>query len=145
MSIEKPASHISAQVPASDSGTVTPAAIVGVARRRNTNTTSMTSAIVAHRVSCMSWTLARIVVVRSDSTEICKSAGIQALMSPSTPWMRSTVSMTLACACLVMMSRIEGCRLNHAAERVLRTPGVIAATEESRTTEPFTVRTTIGS
>ena len=30
--IEKPATHISAQVPASDSGTVTPAAMVGAAR-----------------------------------------------------------------------------------------------------------------
>jgi hypothetical protein len=59
--------------------------------------------------------------------------------------MRSTVSMTLACACLVMISRIEGCRLNQAAESVLRTPGVIVAIEESRTTEPFTVRTTMGS
>ena len=29
LSIEKPATHITAQVPASDSGTVTPAAIVG--------------------------------------------------------------------------------------------------------------------
>jgi hypothetical protein len=84
LSIEKPASHISAQVPASDSGTVTPAAMVGAARRRNRNTTSITSATVAQSVSCMSWTLARIVVVRSDSTETCRSAGIQALMSPST-------------------------------------------------------------
>ena len=45
--IEKPTSHISAQVPASDSGTVMPAAMVGAARRRNRNTTNMTSAIVA--------------------------------------------------------------------------------------------------
>ena len=43
LSIEKPTHHISAQVPASESGTVMPAAIVGVARRRNTNTTSITS------------------------------------------------------------------------------------------------------
>ena len=36
--------------------------------------------------------------------------------------MRSTVSMTLASACLVMISSTAGCRLNQAAERVLRTP-----------------------
>ena len=61
LSIEKPASHIPAQVPASASGTETPAAIVGVIRRRNTNTTSITRTTVASSVSCMSSTLARIV------------------------------------------------------------------------------------
>ena len=35
LSIEKPASHMPAQVPASASGTETPAAMVGVIRRRN--------------------------------------------------------------------------------------------------------------
>ena len=54
LSIEKPTTHIIAQVPASDSGTVTPAAMVAAARRRNRNTTSMTSATVASSVSCMS-------------------------------------------------------------------------------------------
>ena len=102
LSIEKPATHIAAQVPASDSGTVTPAAIVGVARRRNTKTTSMTSAMVASSVSCMSWTLARMVLVRSDSTEMSMPAGIQRLSSGSSSWMRSTVSITLASACLVI-------------------------------------------
>ena len=43
LSIEKPTTHIAAQVPASDSGTVTPAAIVGAVRRRKMNTTSITS------------------------------------------------------------------------------------------------------
>ena len=33
--MEKPAAHMAAQVPASDSGTVMPAAMVGVPRRRN--------------------------------------------------------------------------------------------------------------
>ena len=43
LSIEKPATHMAAQVPTSDSGTVTPAAMTGVARRRKTKTTIMTS------------------------------------------------------------------------------------------------------
>ena len=34
--IEKPASHMAAHVPASDRGTVMPAAMVGVGRRRKT-------------------------------------------------------------------------------------------------------------
>ena len=83
LSIEKPATHIAAQVPASASGTVTPAAMVAAARRRNRNTTSITSAMVASKVHCMSRTLARMVVVRSESTEIWMSAGIQRLSSGS--------------------------------------------------------------
>ncbi len=42
LSIEKPASHMAAQAPTSDSGTVTPAASTGVMRRRNKNTTAIT-------------------------------------------------------------------------------------------------------
>jgi hypothetical protein len=83
LSIEKPATHIIPQVPASDSGTVTPAAIVAAARRRNTNTTSMTSAMVARSVSCISSTLARMVLVRSESTEISMPVGIQRLIPGS--------------------------------------------------------------
>ena len=70
LSMEKPASHIMPQVPASESGTVTPAAMVAAVRRRNTNTTSMTRTTVASRVSCMSRTLARMVWVRSETTEM---------------------------------------------------------------------------
>ena len=83
LSIEKPATHIIAQVPASESGTVTPAAIVVAARRRKTNTTSMTRAMVANSVSCISLTLARIVCVRSDSTEMSMPGEIQCLISGS--------------------------------------------------------------
>ena len=83
LSIEKPATHIIAQVPASDSGTVTPAAIVAAARRRNRNTTSMTRTTVASSVSCMSKTLARMVLVRSERTEMSTPAGIQRLSSGS--------------------------------------------------------------
>ena len=59
--------------------------------------------------------------------------------------MRSTVSMTLALACLVMISSTEGSLLNQPAERLLRTLGVIDATVDSRMTVPFTVLTTTGS
>ena len=72
-----------AQVPASDSGTVTPAAMVAAVRRRNRKTTSMTSAMVASSVSCMSRTLARMVCVRSDRTEISMAGDIHRLSSGS--------------------------------------------------------------
>jgi hypothetical protein len=83
LSIEKPASHIIPQVPASDSGTVTPAAMVAAARRRNTKTTSMTRIMVATSVSCMSRTLARMVWVRSDTTEMSMAGDIQRWISGS--------------------------------------------------------------
>ncbi len=83
LSIEKPASHIAAQVPASDSGTVMPAAMVAAVRRRNRNTTSITSSAVAAKVSCMSRTLARMVWVRSVKTEISRPAGIHCRNSGS--------------------------------------------------------------
>ena len=143
LSIEKPTSHINAQVPASDSGTVMPAAIVGVARRRNRNTTSITSAIVPARVSCMSATLARMVPVRSDSTEMSMSAGIQRLISGIKARMRSAVSITLASACLVMISSTAGCRLNQAAERLLRVLWSTEAMLERRTTLPLALLTTM--
>ena len=52
--MENPAAHIAAHVPASDSGTVMPAAIVGVERLKKMKTTDMTSRIVRPRVHCMS-------------------------------------------------------------------------------------------
>ena len=66
--IEKPTHHIIAQVPASASGTVTPAAAVAAVRRRNRNTTNITSAIAPSSVICISATLARIIWVRSETT-----------------------------------------------------------------------------
>ncbi len=59
--------------------------------------------------------------------------------------MRSTVSITLAVDCLVMTSSTEGWPLYQPAARLLRTPASIEATDDSRTTVPLAVRTTIGS
>ena len=50
-------------------------------------------------------TLARMVPVRSARTEISMPAGIQRLSSGSSALMRSTVSMTLASACLVTIEQ----------------------------------------
>ena len=134
---------MAAQVPASDSGTVTPTAMVGVRRRRNRNTTSITSTTVAPRVSCMSRTLARIIWVRSDSTENWTSGGIQRLSSGSSAWMRSTVSITLASACLVIWRSTAGWRLYQAAERLLRVDCSMVAIEPSSVTAPFADLTTM--
>src|SRR3954453_15024849 len=118
LSIENPATHIMAQVPASASGTGTPAAIVAAVRRRNTNTTSMTRLMVAKSVNCMSRMLARIVPVRSDSTEISTPAGIQRLSSGNSSRIGSTVSITLESLALVIPSSTEGWRLYQPNERL---------------------------
>ena len=136
LSIEKPASHIPAQVPASASGTETPAAIVGVSRRRNANTTTMTRNAVASSVYCMSSTLARMVPVRSTSVEISTPPGSHCFNSGSSALTRSTVSMTLASPCLVIWISTAGCLLNQAIERLLRTESSTSATSERRTKLP---------
>ncbi len=59
--------------------------------------------------------------------------------------MRSTVSITLAFACLVMISSTDGSLLNQPADKLLRTLGRIEATVDRRITVPSTVFTTSGS
>ena len=100
LSIEKPTRYISAKVPASASGTVTPAAAVGVMRRRKTSTTIITSTMVTSSVASMSSTLARIDVVRSFRIEMSIPAGMKRWISGISAFTRSTVSMTLAEDCL---------------------------------------------
>ena len=141
--IENPDNHISAKVPARDSGTVTPAASVAGPRRRKTNTTAITSTIVITSVTSMSWTLARSVCVRSDSTEMSRAAGTQRFSSGSSAFTASTVSRTFASGCLVMISSTAGLPLNVACARELRGPASIVATSPSWTTVDPTTRTTI--
>ena len=59
--------------------------------------------------------------------------------------MRSTVSMTLAPASLVMVSRIAGCLPFHAASRVLATPSTTVATSDRRRTAPLPALSTSGA
>ena len=117
-----------ASVPAIDSGTVTPAATIGISRRMNTKITSSTRATVISRVYWMSSTLARIVLVRSEITVILMSGEIHDFSSGRMARMPSTVSMTLAPAALLMVSRMAGCLPSHAASRTLATPSITEAT-----------------
>ena len=58
--------------------------------------------------------------------------------------MRSTVSITLASPCLVMISSTEGCLLYQPADRLLRTLACTLAMSVRRMTVPLTVLTTTG-
>ena len=137
--IEKPAIHMPIHVPASASGTDTPAAMVGVRRRRNRNTTTITSTTVAPSVHSMSSTLARIVPVRSDRMDTSTPAGIHCSSCGNSSFTRSTVSITLASFCLVMMSSTAGWLLNHAADRAFRVASSTSARSDSRTLLPLAV------
>ena len=131
-------------MPAIDSGTVTPAAMVGTMRRMNSSTTSSTSPTVSSSVYCTSSTLARIVPVRSDKMVSLISGGIQDFSSGNTAFTLSTVSITLAPADLVSVSNIAGCWPNQAASRALATPSITVATSDRRNMAPLTFLITSG-
>ncbi len=97
-----------ASVPQIDSGTVTAAAMVGTRRRMNSRTTSSTRKMVMPRVYCTSATLARIVVVRSETTVTLMSGGSHAISCGSSARMPSAVSMTLAPASLLIVEQDAG-------------------------------------
>ena len=136
--------HMPASVPLIDSGTVTAAARVGISRRMNTSTTSSTSTMVISMVYCTSSTLARIVVVRSEMTETWMSGGSHRISCGSRARRPSAVSMTLAPASLVMVSRIAGCLPSQAASLVLAVALTTLATSDSRRMAPLAVLMTSG-
>ena len=124
---------MAASVPARLSGTVTAAASVGTRRRMNSATTMSTSAMEISRDTSTSSTLARMVAVRSDRVATWMPGGIHFRSCGSTAFTRSTVSITLAPAVLVIVSRMAGCWPCHAASLVLATPLMTVATSARRT------------
>ena len=87
-------------MPASESGTVTPAMNVGHSRRRKMNITMITSAMLMSRVVCTSWTDARMVCVRSLMTASLTPGGSQRCNCGSSWRIWSAISMTFAVDCL---------------------------------------------
>ena len=121
LSIENPASHMPAQVPASASGTETPAAIVGVSRRRNSEHhqhdqergRQQRELHVEHAGADGAGAVDQRRNVDAGRASIASVPG-------SSAFTRSTVSMTLASPCLVIWISTAGCLLNQAIERLLR-------------------------
>ena len=87
----KPASHMTANVPISDSGSAVPAITVADQVRRNRKTTSMTRPTLSASVSCTSSIEARMVPVRSLTMARSASAGSARASRGSSAWMRVTV------------------------------------------------------
>src|SRR6476660_4496129 len=71
----KPSRYITASVPTSDNGTATLGMIVADRLRRNRKITITTSATVSTSENCTSLTDARMVIVRSVSTETWTAGG----------------------------------------------------------------------
>ena len=128
-----PSKYMAPSVPARDSGTVTAAASVGTSRRMNRATTASTNTTEISSVFSTSATLARIVVVRSLMVRTTMSGGNHASSCGNCACTRSTVSITLAPAVLVSVSRIAGCFPSHAASLELLTPFSTSATSPRRT------------
>ena len=101
--------------------------------------------MVISMVYCTSLTDARIVVVRSEMMVSLMFAGSHFISCGSSVLMRSTVSMTLAPAYLVIVSRIAGCLPFHAASRVFATLSTTVATSDSRRIAPLPALSTSGA
>src|SRR5271165_6329890 len=92
--------YITATVPSSASGTVTPGMMVAQALRKNTNITSTTSTMVMAKVFSTSSTEALMVVVRLATVSTLIEGGMDASACGSSACTFSTASMTLAPGCL---------------------------------------------
>ncbi|MNN54075.1 hypothetical protein D3C81_1688670 [compost metagenome] len=93
---EKPARYITPKVPINDSGTAIDGMSVALKRRRNTKVTMTTRTMAISSSCCTSLTAARMVWVRSVSTDTSRPAGRLSVIEGSSSLIRSTTSMTLA-------------------------------------------------
>ncbi|MNP18266.1 hypothetical protein D3C76_1107410 [compost metagenome] len=93
---ENPARYMTPNVPISDSGTAIDGMRVALKRRKKTKVTITTRTMAISSSCCTSLTAARMVWVRSVSTETSRPAGRLSVIDGSRPLMRSTTSITLA-------------------------------------------------
>src|SRR5215472_5713473 len=95
-------------VATSDNGTAMLGTMVLATFRRNTNITSTTSTIVRMSSNWTSLTEARIVVVRSVSTDTLTDEGNDVVSCGSSCLMRSTTAMMFAPGCRWMFRMTAG-------------------------------------
>src|SRR5208337_5634118 len=88
-----PNKYMTPKVPISESGTTIPGIKVARRLRKNRKTTRTTRQIETVRVTSTSRTEARMVMVRSSTTDISMAGEIEAFNKGSEPRTRSTVSM----------------------------------------------------
>ena len=125
------------KVPISESGTATLGMTVPAAVRRNTNTTSTTRPIESMSSHRTSSTDARMVVVRSVSTETWTAEGSEACSCGSSALMRSATAMTLAPGCRWTLRITAGTSFIHAAWRTFSASSITPATSPRTTGAPL--------
>src|SRR6266436_3034048 len=96
LSMVYPAKYIIPKVPTNESGTAMLGMDVAQILRRKKKTTKMTRTTEMMRVTSISWTEARIVIVRSCETLIWMDGGIEAWSSGKRARTRSTVAIVFA-------------------------------------------------
>ena len=103
-----PSRYMTPKVPTRERGTATLGMIVADRLRRKRKITSTTRATASISSNCTSLTEARMVVVRSVSTETWTAGGRELCSWGSSFLMRSTTSMTLAPGCRWMLRITAG-------------------------------------
>ena len=132
------------KVPISESGTATPGMAVAAALRRKRKMTSTTSATASISSNCTSRTEARMVVVRSVSTETWTADGSAPTSCGRSPFTRSTTSMTFAPGWRWMLRITAGTSFLQAACFTFSASSSTWATSERWTGPPFRYATMSG-
>jgi hypothetical protein len=129
--------YIPPKVPRSDSGTATLGMRVARALRRKTNTTSTTRMIEMRSEICTSKNDARIVVVRSSTTDSFMAGGMEAWRRGRRASTLSTVSMMLAPGCRNTTRSTARLPLARPALRMSSTESCTSAMSPRRTGAPL--------
>jgi hypothetical protein len=139
----KPARYMTPKVPTIDSGTAAAGMRVAVALLRNTKITATTSPMASSSSNWVSCTEARMVTVRSVRSVVSIDAGSAAVSDGSSPFTRSTTSITLAPGWRWMLRMIAGVSFIHAASLAFSASSTTSAMSVRYIGAPFLYATTI--
>ena len=132
-----PNMYMKAKVPMIDIGSATLGMMVAGTLRRKMKITMITSASATISVNCTSWTEARMVTERSNSTSMSMPGGTSARKVGSSFLTASTTSMVFTPGWRWMARTMPRLALNQAATLSDCTPSVTRPTSERRIGEPL--------
>ena len=120
-----------------ETGTETAGITVAQTLRRNRKITPTTSAMVSIRVNCTSVTEARMLIVRSEITEILMAGGIEASSCGSAALIAATVQITFAPGSRWIPRMMPRCRLTQPISVVSCGPITALPTSDTLIGPPF--------
>ena len=132
-----PSAYMTAKVPTIDTGTAIDGMNVAAGLPRNRKITSTTRITASVSSICTSWTEARMVVVRSVSTDTFTDEGRVACSAGSSRFTRSTTWIRLAPGWRWMLTMTAGSGPIHAACRTFSASSRLSATSERCTGAPL--------